>query len=62
MTWEQELPKKPRTYELGADLSTFSVNELEEYSTLLEEEKERVQAMISVKKVSRNAADSVFKS
>lgn len=62
MNIEDDLPKKTRTYELGANLSTYSVHELEDYLQALEEEKRRVAAMIEEKKASRNAADSVFKS
>ena len=62
MSFEEDLPKKPRTHEIGANLSTYSVYELEEYLHALEEEKVRVTAMIERKNASRNAADSVFKS
>ena len=62
MSFEEELPKKPRTHEIGANLSTYSVYELEEYLRALDEEKVRVTAMIERKNASRNAADSVFKS
>ena len=62
MSFEEELPKKPRTHEIGANLSTYSVYELEEYLQALEGEKSRVKAMLERKKASRNAADSVFKS
>ena len=31
MSIEDDLPRKPKTYELGTNLSTFSVYELEEY-------------------------------
>ena len=62
MSFDDELPKKPRTHEIGANLSTYSVYELEEYLHALEEEKARVAAMIERKNASRNAADSVFKS
>jgi uncharacterized small protein (DUF1192 family) len=62
MSFDEDLPKKPRTHEIGANLSTYSVYELEEYLRALEEEKSRVTAMIERKNASRNAADSVFKS
>lgn len=62
MNLEDDLPRKPRSHELGADLSTYSVNELEEYMAVLDEEKNRVAAMIESKKASRDAAASVFKS
>jgi uncharacterized small protein (DUF1192 family) len=62
MSFDEDLPKKPRTHEIGANLSTYSDYELEEYLRALEEEKSRVTAMIERKNASRNAADSVFKS
>jgi uncharacterized small protein (DUF1192 family) len=62
MSFEEDLPKKPKTHEIGANLSAYSVYELEEYLRALEEEKVRVAAMIERKNASRNAADSVFKS
>lgn len=62
MSFEEELPKPPKTHVLGANLSTYSVYELEEYLHALEEEKSRVSTLIEQKKASRSAADSVFKS
>jgi uncharacterized small protein (DUF1192 family) len=62
MTWDDELPQKPRReITLGADLSTFSVEELTDYIARLTAERERVEAMLTQKKASRSAADSVFK-
>ncbi len=62
MSLEDDLPRKPKTHVLGANLSTYSVYELEDYLHALEEEKRRVAAMIEEKQASRSAADSVFKS
>ena len=62
MSFEEDLPRKPKTHEIGANLSTYSVYELEDYLQALEEEKRRVTAMLEQKQASRNAADSVFKS
>ncbi len=62
MNFDEELPKKPPSHQLGAELSTFSIAELEDYAAALDAEKNRVEEMIRSKKVSRNAADSVFKS
>lgn len=62
MSWNEDLPKKTPRYELGADLSTFSVHELEAYVAMLEDEKKRVMSLIETKKDVRDAAASVFKS
>ncbi len=62
MSWDEELPKKKPAFELGADLSTFSVKDLEEYIAVLTAERQRVEAMIASKKSSRDSAHSVFKS
>jgi uncharacterized small protein (DUF1192 family) len=62
MSLDDDLPKKPKAYVLGADLSDYSVDELEDYLQALDAEKHRVSAMMETKKASRSAADSVFKS
>ena len=61
MSIEDDLPKKPKTHVLGADLSAYSVYELQDYLQALEAEKHRVSTMMETKKASRSAADSVFK-
>lgn len=61
MSWDDEAPKKRPTFELGAELSKYSVDELTEYLGLLEAERRRVEALLSTKRASRDAADSVFK-
>ncbi|MBX2805619.1 MAG: DUF1192 domain-containing protein [Hyphomicrobiales bacterium] len=62
MSLEDDRPKKPKTHTLGADLSAYSVYELESYLQALETEKQRVSALMEAKKASRDAADSIFKS
>lgn len=62
MSFDEDLPKTRKTWEIGGNLDTYSVYELEEYLQALDEEKSRVTAMIERKKASRGAADSVFKS
>lgn len=62
MNLDDELPRKPYNHQLGADLSTYSVSELEEYAASLDQEKQRVMAMIDAKNASLNAADAIFKS
>jgi uncharacterized small protein (DUF1192 family) len=62
MVWDEELPqKKPRDRVLGADLSTYSVEELNEYLAALAAERERVEAVLTQKQASRQSAHSVFK-
>lgn len=61
MIWDEEAPKKRPRYELGADLSDMSVEELKDYIAVLEAERGRVEAMLVSKSASRNAAQSVFK-
>ena len=62
MSWDDEPVKKPKTYEIGADLSAFSLKDLEEYITILDAERRRAEAMIASKQATRSAAHSVFKS
>lgn len=60
--WDDSEPRKKRTaYELGADLSTWSVGELDEYLEALAVERTRVEAAKAAKKASQSAANSVFK-
>jgi uncharacterized small protein (DUF1192 family) len=61
MVWDDEAPKKKPAFELGADLSKYSVDELTEYLGALEAERRRVEALLGSKRASRDAADSVFK-
>jgi uncharacterized small protein (DUF1192 family) len=63
MVWDDDPPqKKRREAALGADLSTFSVEELTDYLAVLAAERERVEAALARKKASQQAAQSVFKS
>ena len=61
MIWDDETPKKKANFELGADLSKYSVDELTDYLSLLEAERRRVESLLSSKRASRDVADSVFK-
>lgn len=62
MAWDEDTPRrKPRERVLGADLSTFSVEELNEYLAELAGERERVEAAIAKKRASAQSAHSVFK-
>jgi uncharacterized small protein (DUF1192 family) len=63
MVWDDDRPQqKRREAALGADLSTFSVEELTDYLAVLADERERVEAALARKKASQQAAQSVFKS
>lgn len=63
MSWDDDRPrKKRREMTLGVDLSTFSVEELNEFLAVLAGERERVEAALARKEASLNAAHSVFKS
>jgi uncharacterized small protein (DUF1192 family) len=59
--WDEEKPKKAPAYEIGADLSTRSVDELRDYLEILEAERRRTEAMLNSKQASREAADTFFK-
>jgi len=54
-------PKRTPDYEIGANLSTLSVGELEGLIEELETEISRISTALSEKTVSRSAADSIFK-
>jgi uncharacterized small protein (DUF1192 family) len=54
-------PKKPRSYELGQDLSKLSVGELRALVDDLKAEIARVEAALAGKQSSRNAAEAAFK-
>lgn len=60
--WDEDKPKKAPAYEIGADLSTRSVEELRDYLEILEAERKRAEAMLNSKQASRQAADTFFKS
>ena len=57
-----EPTKKTPDYVVGTDLSTLSVEELEELIAKLEAEISRIRSVLTEKAASRSAADSVFKS
>lgn len=59
----EELPrKKPTTHEIGQDLSTLSVSELDERIVQLEAEIRRLKEARDRKEASRTAASAFFKS
>lgn len=54
-------PKKPRSYELGQDLSKLSVGELKALIDELKVEIDRVEATLAAKQSSKSAAEAAFK-
>jgi uncharacterized small protein (DUF1192 family) len=54
-------PKKPRSYELGQDLSKLSVGELKALIDDLKVEIDRVEATLAAKQSSKRAAEAAFK-
>ena len=54
-------PKKPKSYELGQDLSKLSVGELKALIDDLKAEIARIEAALDAKQSSRSAAEAAFK-
>ena len=61
MDLEDLVPKKPKSYELGQDLSKLSIGELAALVEQLKDEIARVEATLAAKESSRSAADAAFK-
>jgi uncharacterized small protein (DUF1192 family) len=59
---DDDKPRKKLSHEIGQDLSLLSVEELDERIALLSAEIERLQAALTKKRASRDAADRFFKS
>lgn len=55
------LPKKTKSYELGQDLSKYSVGDLKALIQALRDEIARVEQTLTAKQSSKSAAESVFK-
>ena len=53
---------KPAAVVVGGDLSMLSIEELEKRIILFEQEIGRIKADISAKEVSKEAAESIFRS
>lgn len=62
MDLEELEPRKRKDFEIGGDLSGFSVEELKELVAVLQNEIARIEAELAEKQSSRDAADSIFKS
>ena len=58
---DDDRPRKKVTHEIGQDLSLLSVEELAERIALMQQEIERLQAAMTRKRASKDAADRFFK-
>ena len=58
---DDDKPRKKITHEIGQDLSLLSVEELTERIALMNSEIERLQAAMTKKRASKDAANSFFK-
>ena len=59
---DDDKPRKKISHEIGQDVSLLSVEELSERIALLTSEIERLQATMTRKRASKDAANSFFKS
>jgi uncharacterized small protein (DUF1192 family) len=59
---DDDRPRKKMSHEIGQDLSLLSVEDLTERIALLAGEIERLQTALAKKRVSKEAANSFFKS
>jgi uncharacterized small protein (DUF1192 family) len=59
---DDDRPRKKISHDIGQDLSLLSVEELAERIALMNSEIERLQAAITKKRASKDAAKSFFKS
>ena len=59
--FDEEAPKKRSSHEIGCDLSSLSVEELQQRILLLQGEIARLEAEKERKAAGRKAADSLFK-
>jgi uncharacterized small protein (DUF1192 family) len=59
---DDDKPRKKVSHEIGQDLSLLSVEELAERIALMNSEIERLQAAMTKKRASKDAANNFFKS
>ena len=57
---DDDKPRKKVTHEIGQDLSLLSVEELAERIALMSSEIERLQAAMTKKRASKDAAEQLF--
>lgn len=62
MNDEEADPEKLANIAVGGDISMLSIGELQERIILLEQEIGRLKTDISAKKISKAAAESIFRS
>ena len=58
---DDDKPRKKISHEIGQELSLLSVEELAERIALMHQEIERLQAAMTKKRASKDAAQSFFK-
>ncbi len=58
---DEDLPKRKKAFEIGQDLSLLSADELQETVNVLKQEIARIEAEMTSKSASRNAAEAFFK-
>lgn len=58
---DEDAPKKKKAHEVGMNIDTMSVDELEERIGLLEGEIVRLREAIAARRKTKDAANSVFK-
>ena len=58
---DDDRPSKKISHDIGQDLSLLSVEELTERIALMNSEIERLQAVMTKKRASKDAANSFFK-
>ena len=58
---DDDRPRKKVTHEIGQELSLLSVEELAERIALMQQEIERLQAAMTKKRASKDAANNFFK-
>jgi uncharacterized small protein (DUF1192 family) len=58
---DEELPRKKKTHDIGEDLATLSLDELDARIELLRNEIRRIEDAIKAKQASASAADAFFK-
>lgn len=58
---DDDKPKRPASHDVGSDLSSLSIEELEQRIALLQDEIARLGTEKQKKAVDRRAADSLFR-